>query len=290
MESVLTVAIRGIGIGAVFAILAVCINVTYQTTRIVNLAIGHMLVLGGVLSVVLTDGSWSSWLIGLPVAGLVMAVALAVQGFLTLLPLRGASNSLSWLVTTLSAAIVITAVIQILRGTGVMVASHPFPTVQFLGTELPVIYIVVVAFAILAYLGVSAFYGHTRTGLAMSAVAQDTEAAQATGIAVRRTQLLAFALTGLLLGMGGYLAAPILTLSADSGLHYVMLGFVAAVLGGIGNQRGAAVGGLALGAISMVLAYQVGGMYQDAGALAILVAVLLLRPRGLFGAAARREV
>ena len=116
------------------------------------------------------------------------------------------------------------------------------------------------------------------------------EAAGAAGIRVRRLQIVAFAISGLIVGSAGYVAAPVMAIASDSGISYVMSGFVAAVVGGIGSNFGALAGGLLVGVITSYAAYTYGGEFQDAVALALLVAVLMLRPQGLFGRPAARRV
>src|ERR1019366_7352224 len=98
----------------------------------------------------------------------------------------------------------------------------------------------------------------TVTGLAISALSQDFDAARAAGLRVRRLQVLAFAISGLILGSAGFVAAPVITIAPAAGLQYVVNGFIAAVIGGMGSNTGALFGGPIVGVISMVATYQVG--------------------------------
>ena len=130
----------------------------------------------------------------------------------------------------------------------------------------------------------------TLTGLAISALSQDLEAARAAGLRVRRLQLLSFAVSGLVVGSAGFVAAPLMSISADTGSRYVINGFVAAVIGGMGNNLGAMVGGALVGIVSMMAVYVVGGEYQGLVTLLLLVAMLVIRPEGIFGRATARRV
>ncbi len=107
---------------------------------------------------------------------------------------------------------------------------------------------------------------------------------------MKRLQLTAFAISGLIVGISGFVLAPIVSVSPDAGLRYVMNGFIAAVVGGIGNNTGALIGGPLIGVMAMLTAYQIGGAYQDLGSLIILVAILMFWPQGLFGKATARRV
>jgi branched-chain amino acid transport system permease protein len=128
------------------------------------------------------------------------------------------------------------------------------------------------------------------TGLAISAIAQDLEAARAAGLRVKRLQLIAFAISGLIVGSAGFAAAPVMAIANDSGIAYVMNGFVAAVVGGLGSNFGSLVGGVLVGVLSLYAAFEYGGEFQNAVSLALLVVVLMLRPQGLFGRQAARRV
>ena len=76
----------------------------------------------------------------------------------------------------------------------------------------------------------------------------------------------------------------------DSGIGYSMNGFVAAVIGGLGSNAGALLGGIGIGIVSMYAAFEYGGEFQSVISLGVLVAVLMLRPEGLFGRASGRRV
>ena len=91
-------------------------------------------------------------------------------------------------------------------------------------------------------------------------------------------------------GSVGFMVAPIISVSPDSGLRYVLNGFVAAVVGGIGNNTGTLIGGPLVGLIAMFTAYKIGGAYQDLASLLVLVAILMFWPQGLFGRASARRV
>jgi branched-chain amino acid transport system permease protein len=107
---------------------------------------------------------------------------------------------------------------------------------------------------------------------------------------VRRLQVVAFAISGLIVGSAGFVAAPVMAIANDSGIAYVLNGFVAAVVGGLGANPGALVGGVLVGLLSLCAAYEYGGEFQNAVSMALLVLVLMLRPQGLFGRPAARRV
>jgi branched-chain amino acid transport system permease protein len=292
MDELAIILVRGIGLGAVYSLVAISFNVVHSSSGILNFAQGNMLVLGGLFAFFTqpAEPSVTGWLLLVPAAGLLLAAVLGVQGALTLWPLRSSVEQHSWLITTLAVSVIIGAVILIAQGPFALSVRSPFPGFAVLGTRTPTPYLLAVLLALLWCGALHWFHTRTLTGLAMSAIAQDLEAARAAGLRVRRLQLYAFGLSGAIVGSAGFVAAPVLSISADSGIIYVVNGFIAAVIGGLGSNAGALVGGPLVGVASMWAAYRYGGQLQNAVSLALLIGVLMIRPQGLFGRTTARRV
>ena len=292
MDELVIILVRGVGLGAVYALVAISFNVVHSSSGILNFAQGNMLVLGGLFGffTVSQEPSVVGWLLLVPVAALLYAAVLAVQGWVTLLPLRSSVEQHSWLITTLAVSVIIGAVILIAQGPFALSVRSPFPNFALLGTRTPTPYALAAVLALTWCVGLHWFHTRTITGLAMSAIAQDLEAARAAGIRVRRLQLYAFGISGAIVGSAGFVAAPVMSISADSGIIYVVNGFIAAVIGGLGSNAGALIGGPLVGVASMWAAFQYGGQLQNAVSLALLIGVLMLRPQGLFGRTTARRV
>jgi branched-chain amino acid transport system permease protein len=267
-------------------------NIVHNSSGILNFAQGNMLVLGGLFAFFLLpqEPTVARWLLLLPAAALLYAAVLALQGYVTLLPLRSSVEQHSWLITTLAVSVIIGAVILIAQGPHALSVKSPFANFRLLGTRTPTAYALAALLALGWYAALRWFHARTITGLAMSALAQDLEAARAVGLRVRRLQLYAFAISGAIVGSAGFVAAPVMSISADSGIIYVVNGFIAAVIGGLGSNAGALIGGPLVGVAGMYAAFQYGGQFQNAVSLALLIAVLMLRPEGLFGRARARRV
>jgi branched-chain amino acid transport system permease protein len=181
-------------------------------------------------------------------------------------------------------------VILIAQGPFALSVKSPFRNFALLGTRTPTPYALAVVLAVAWYAALHWFHTRTLTGLAISAIAQDQEAAQAAGIRVRRLQILAFAISGAIVGSAGFVAAPVMSISSDSGIIYVLNGFIAAVIGGLGSNTGALIGGPLVGVASMYAAFRFGGQFQNVVSLALLIGVLMARPQGLFGRTRARRV
>ena len=128
----------------------------------------------------------------------------------------------------------------------------------------------------------------TKLGSAIRAVAQDSETASLMGVNVERVIVMTFVIGGLLAGVGGFLYATKFNASYDMGFLPGITAFAAAVLGGIGNVRGAVLGGLVLGLLRAYSTSVIGASYVDIVGFLALVLVLLVRPTGLLGEALGR--
>ncbi|APO70711.1 branched-chain amino acid ABC transporter permease protein (plasmid) [Rhizobium gallicum] len=286
------IILRGLGLGAVFSLIAISLNVVQISSRIINFAQGHLFVFGGLFAFLLLPSAatpWE-WLLWLPVATLVVAAILVVQGAITLVPLGYANQQFSWLITTMAASVIFGAIILLSQGPFARVVRSPFANPIILGVPTPMPYVMAVFAAVLWYIALRWIFSRTVTGLAIAALAQDYDAARAAGLNIRKLQLIAFGISGLIIGSTGYIAAPITPISADVGLSYMINGFTTAVIGGIGSNVGALIAGPVVGIIMMYATFTFGGELQGFISMMLLVIVLMLRPEGLFGRTTARRV
>lgn len=293
LDELILIAVRGIGLGAVYALVALGLNVIYNATHILNFAQGSTYVLGAMVGVYVSASvsyGTAAWLMMMPVAGLLIAAVMAVQGWVTLWPLRESTQQHSWLITTLSFSIIISALLVLTQGpwSSQYSGSVPYVMIGFMRTPIPFLVMPIVAVA--WWLMLRLFSTYTLTGLALSALSQDLEAAAAAGLRIKRLQILSFAISGMIAGTAGYAAAPIISVGPDDGLRYVVAGFVAAVVGGMGSMFGAIASGIVVGCVAMFAVYTLGGKYEGFVSLVILTCVLFLRPSGIFGTRATRRV
>lgn len=292
MDEVLIILVRGLGTGAVFALIAMSLNVIYNASGVLNFAQGHLVVVAGVLAYVLypSGASVMLWLLNLVLVTVMMAAIAGFQGFLTLLPLRSSVEQHSWIVTTLAASIILGAVVTLTMGPNALIVREPFGTFSVAGTQVPYIYPGLVALTIAVFLGLRWFQRRFLIGLALNALSQDLDAARAAGASTRNLQVLAFAIAGLVLGLSGFLGASVLGISEGNALQYTVYGFIVAVVGGLGNNAGALIAGPIFGVLLMYVTYQVGNEWQTPLGLAVIATVLMVRPQGVFGRPHARRV
>ncbi len=133
-------------------------------------------------------------------------------------------------------------------------------------------------------------YRYTLVGKAFLAIAEDNFAARALGLPERNLRIASYALAGAIGGLAGFSGGELLLAFFANGALLNFYGFVPVALGGLGNNRGAVVGGLALGLFQQAANFTVGGIFSSVAVFAIFIVVLLAAPQGLFGAAAARRV
>jgi branched-chain amino acid transport system permease protein len=168
----------------------------------------------------------------------------------------------------------------------------PFPRVVnrtrvfgLFGADVQVPNLLVIVVAIVMMVALDRFVAGTRLGRGVRATAQDQQTAQLMGVDINRIIVVTFLLGGLLAGVGGALFFGVIVESVkyNSGFIYGIKAFTAAVLGGIGNIRGAFLGGFALGLLESYGATLLGGEWRDVFGFTILVLVLMFRPTGILG-------
>ena len=148
----------------------------------------------------------------------------------------------------------------------------------------------VIGGALVIFVGLWLFFTRTLIGKAVLATSNNRLAAQLVGINTGWVMTLSFALSAGIGALAGVLVTPITLTSYDVGIALALKGFAAAMLGGMGNPKGALVGGLLLGLLEALTAGYISSQYKDAAAFVVILAVLFAMPQGLFGAKSTERV
>ena len=283
MPELLQFFLSGITVGAVYALVALGFTIIYNASDVVNFAQGEFVMLGGMITVF----TYASGL-PLPLAALIAIIVTAAIGValykLAIEPARGAPV-VSLIIITIGASIFIRGVTQLVFDKQI----HRFPAFSgdqpiLIGgaTILPQsLWVIVGALAIFFCLWL--FFTRTLIGRAVLATANNRIAAQLVGINTNYVMTLSFAMSAAIGALAGVLVTPITLTSYDVGLALALKGFAAAMLGGMGNPKGALVGGLLLGVLEAMTAGYISSQYKDAAAFVVIIAVLFAMPQGLFG-------
>jgi len=174
--------------------------------------------------------------------------------------------------------------------------AQPFPAawattnLQFGGAVVSAQNLVIIASVVVVVALLQYFLNWTRTGREMQATAQNPELAHVLGIPVRRMILLTFLINAALVALASFLVSPIYLAKFTNGETLGLVAFIAAIVGGFNQVRGAIVGGLLLGLLDNFVAAYVSAQYRSAVPLFLLIAVILWRPQGLLGRAEERTV
>lgn len=290
MAELLQYLLSGVTVGAVYALVALGFTLIYNASDVVNFAQGEFVMLGGMI----TFFAWQAG-IPLPLAALLAILAAATIGVLlnklAIEPARGAPVA-SLIIITIGASI-------FLRGSAQLVFDkqlHRFPSFSgddplrvFGATILPQ-GLWVIAGAVAIFLILWLFFARTLTGKAVLATANNRIAASLVGINPNHMMTLSFAVSAAIGALAGVLVTPITLTSYDLGVAMALKGFAAAMLGGMGVPAGALAGGLLLGLIEALTAGYVSSVYKDAVAFVLILAILFVRPQGLFGRKAMDRV
>ena len=290
MSTVLHVLVVGILLGGIYGLVSIGLNLIFGVIRVVNFAHGELVMLG-------MYGAYLAYsLLGIdPYLSIVLVVpALFLFGLivqrLIIEPLQ--SESMMQMFATFALLTILqNVVLAITRGEG-----HNVPTkVGSMGLELGdirlaatrlIILLAVTVIAVLLHL----FLQRTLIGKSIRAVTQDRQAARLMGINVERTFMVTFGIGAALAGLAGALIAPIYTLSPGIGGNFILAAFAVVVLGGLGSVAGAYFGGMIVGIVEAFAGYYIDPELKQAIWFLIFLAVLVVRPNGLFGQVGAEEV
>lgn len=283
MSELMQFLLSGVTVGAVYALVALGFTIIYNASDVVNFAQGEFVMLGGMITVFAFGAG-----VPLPLAALLAILVTAAIGValnkLAIEPARGAPV-VSLIIITIGASIFIRGVTQIVFDKQL----HRFPAfsgddpILILGATILPQSLWVIAGALGVFVALYLFFTRTLTGKAILATSNNRLAAQLVGINTGWVMTLSFALSAAIGALAGVLVTPITLTSYDVGIALALKGFAAAMLGGMGNPKGALVGGILLGLLEAMTAGYLSSQYKDAAAFIVILAVLFAMPQGLFG-------
>jgi branched-chain amino acid transport system permease protein len=284
MSELLQFLLSGITVGAVYALVALGFTIIHNASGVVNFAQGEFVMIGGMTTVFLFDAGVPL----APAAAAAVAVTCVVGVALEKLaiePTRGEASVVTLIIITIGASIFLRGAAQVVFDKQI----HRFPS--FSGDEPIVIAgatilpqsLWVIGGAAAIFVGLWLFFSHSLLGKAVLATANNRLAAKLVGVNTIFVMSLSFAMSAGIGAIAGVLVTPITLTSYDAGIALALKGFAAAMLGGMGSPLGALVGGLLLGLIEAMTAGYISSEYKDAAAFIVILAVLFVMPRGIFG-------
>jgi branched-chain amino acid transport system permease protein len=291
MTSFIQLLISGLATGAIYALIAVGFTLVWQTSQTINFAQGEFVMLPAFFVLAAMDlGApfWLAALIGIAISIVVLGVLFK---FVVVDPMLR-HGVLPLVISTIALSLLLKESAKDFYSA----QAQPFPPlvpaidVHVLGAAVSTQNLAVLAVAIAAVGALHLLLGKTRLGRSMQATAQNPTLARVLGIPVRRMVLYTFLINALLVAIASMLISPIYLAKFSNGETLGMAAFIAAIIGGFNQVRGAILGGIILGVLDNMSAAYVSSQYRGAFPLIILIAVILLRPQGLLGRVEERTV
>jgi branched-chain amino acid transport system permease protein len=272
--------LNGLVWGLVIALIALGLALIFGIMEVINVAHGSLYMLGAVLAwyVFGVTESFAAAVLIAPVA--VGALSMGMERVV----LRPVENEkVLTIIATTGVMLVLQHSVLATFGGAVQRVPSPLPgAVKILGIHYPVYRLAVAAASVAAIAALWLFLSRTRYGLWLRAVRQDGKMATALGIPVGRVYMLAVGLGGLLAGLGGVLAAPIVVVQYQMGFDILATVFIVVVIGGFGSLFGAAATAVLLGMTEGLITVVATPTWARITSLAIMGAILLARPDGIF--------
>ncbi len=283
--------VSGLATGSLYALTAIGIVLIFRNTRTINLAQGDFSMIGAFVALVILERSGGSLVVATLVTIVAVTVLAVVVERLIMRPIEG-SDWLTLFTATLGVFYILHGVAGWIWGRDTksfpaLFSSAPLSIGGTLISQAHLFNILVAAVVGgILYL----FFRFTKPGIAMRAITEDPVAAQLMGIPVRSIVLLTWAVGGVLAAISGILLAPLVYVSTQMMDGVLVKGYVGAVFGGLYSLPGAVIGSLIIGVAENLAGGYLGAQYKVTIAFVLIVLVLALKPRGLFGGKARREI
>lgn len=280
----------GLALGSLYVFTAVATNAVFIASGAFNFAQSQFMMLGTFTGFWVVHTLGLHIILAIVISGLIGVVIGLLEEIVAIRPLRNATNG-GELVTTIGWTTIMQGVVILIWGSQNYKAPNGWidHTVHELGA-ISYIDITLIILAIASAVGGELWLRRTRLGLAALATAEDPSAASLRGIATRRISLLAFSVGGGMLGAVGPLVEAKESAVWSLGSSVLLFAFVALAIGGFGSHIGALIGGMVVGIVQAAVQFTWGPDYENLTILVILLALLLVRPQGMFGRPGERAV
>jgi branched-chain amino acid transport system permease protein len=283
--TILLTLIWGLAIGCIYILLATGLNVIFGVMKQVNFAHGQLLMIGAYLTWTIAFTSGLNAYAAILVSMLVVAVLGIVVERLTFRRALG-TDKLNEIFVSLGLIYIFENVAMLIWGTDPKQVASPFSGQSLTlleGVSITYDRVIAVGVVIVSLVAFGILVNKTKIGLAMRATSQINTTARLMGINVEKIYMITFAIGAALAAVAGGLYGIIFSFNYQVGAMPTIIAFAIIILGGLGSIKGAIVGGLLYGITEQLATLFLGGIWGSAVAFALLIVVLIIRPRGLFG-------
>jgi branched-chain amino acid transport system permease protein len=291
MASFIQLLVSGLATGAIYALIAVGFTLLWQTSQTINFAQGEFVMLPAFFILAAMGAGapfWLAALIGIALSIVILGVLFKVIIVDPMLRY----GVLPLVISTIALSLFLKEAAKNFYSS----QAQPFPALvaatdlYFLDAVVSTQSLVVLAVALVAVIALHVLLNKTRLGRSMQATAQNPTLARILGIPVERMVLGTFIINAVLVAIASILISPIYLAKFSNGETLGLAAFIAAIIGGFNQVRGAILGGIILGVLDNLSAAYLSSQYRGAFPLLILIAVILLRPQGLLGRIEERTV
>lgn len=292
MSQLVQVLLSGLATGSIYALAAIGFTLLWQAAQTVNFAQGEFVMLPAFFVLIGIHGLglplWPALLFGFVVAVIVLGLLFKKLIVEPMLPNTG----LPLIIATMALALLLKESVKEFYGA----EAQPFPalfpqdTLRIAGAVVSVQDILNLLISLAVVVALTWFLNRTRTGRCMQATAQNPGVAEILGVNTQRMVLYTFLINAALAAVASFLISPVYLAKFSNGETLGLVAFIAAIVGGFNQIRGALAGGLLIGVLDNLTATYVTAEYRAALPLVLLIAVILFRPQGLFGTEEGRKV
>jgi branched-chain amino acid transport system permease protein len=291
MATFIQLLVSGLATGAIYALIAVGFTLVWQTSQTINFAQGEFVMLPAFFVLAAINAGapfWLAALIGIALSVLVLGILFK---FIVVDPMLK-YGVLPLVISTIALSLFLKESVKDFYSS----QAQPFPAlvpaidIHVFEAVISTQSLAVLAVAVITVAALNLLLNGTRVGRQMQATAQNATLARILGVPVRRMVLYTFLINAVLVAIASILVSPIYLAKFTNGETLGMAAFIAAIIGGFNQVRGAVLGGVVLGVLDNLSAAYISSQYRGAFPLIILVAVILLRPQGLLGRVEERSV
>jgi branched-chain amino acid transport system permease protein len=294
MEQFLQVLLSGLATGSIYALAAIGFTLVWQAAQTVNFAQGEFVMVPAFFVLVAMNMGMPFWLAMI----IAMLVSVFLLGYLfkraIVEPMQrqGHGNSLSLIIVTMALAILLKESVKEFYGA----EAQPYPalmssaTWNIGGAIISITDVLHLVISLGVVLLLTLFLDRTRTGRAMQATAQNPGVAEILGVDTNRMILYTFLINAALASLASFLITPVYLAKFSNGEYLGLIAFIAAIVGGFNQIRGALAGGLLIGVLDNMVATYLTAEYRAAIPLMLLIVVILFKPEGLLGTSEGRSV
>jgi len=290
MTEFLQFVVVGLANGGVYATLALALVLIHRATGIVNFAQGEMGMFATFIAWSLINHHGLPYWVAFFLTLLIAFLGGAAVHEVVIRPLERGSE-LTVVMATIALLVILNGLAGWIWAPEVKFLENPFPlkVLHVGGVVMNVQDLGVIGVSLVCVVLVFLFFRFTRLGWAMWATAQNKEAAALVGVNVPRIFSVAWGISAALAAAAGILLAPLIAITPDMGVIGIK-GFIAAIMGGYSSLHGAVIGGFLLGVVENLAGVYISSGFKDVVTFGVLIAVLILRPAGLFGTAGTHRV